>query len=157
MNNQEARKIIKTKAPMKYRAAAMVLLAHLVNNCFSPDGPRTNVTIKRSTLMQWASIGDDGLRKVLDRFTADGVGTFICDKGKVTVTLDLSPLANLPNKPTWREVKADRASKAREARAAIRQLEREARETDALIMLATQECWAAIRECSPATEIRAAA
>lgn len=119
MTRAEARKLIKTKAPNQYHGTALGLLSLLTDAAYGPEGVRT-LTVKDSTMMKWEGIGSRQLSNILNRFTEDGIGTFVRKGNKITVFLDLSPLASLPEKITEKEVKADRAKKAREVRAAKR-------------------------------------
>jgi len=123
MTRKEAREILKYKAPNQYHGTALGLLSNLVDASFGPDGAR-HVTFNDITLMRRVGIGNRQLSRILDKFTADGIGVFIRKGDKVEVTLDLSSLAALPEKLNRKEVKADRARKAREAYAQ----EKEARE-----------------------------
>jgi len=122
MIRKEARQLVKNNAPSRYHGTALVLLTHLVDAAYGPDGVR-EVTIRASTLMSWVHIGQDQLRRVLDKFTKDGLGTFVGHGGKITVFLNLSPLESLPVKPSLKEAKADRATKARKAYAANKELQ----------------------------------
>lgn len=123
MTRSEAREILKSKAPSLYHGTALGLLSNLVDATFGPDGAR-HVTFKDHTLMRRVGIGDRQLSRILNRFAADGIGRFDRKGDKVNVTLDLSSLAALPEKLTEKNIKADRARKAREAYAQ----EKEARE-----------------------------
>jgi hypothetical protein len=119
MTRVEARKVVKTKAPNQYHGTSLTLLSLLVDSCFGPEGPRP-MNIKDSTMMGWIRVGSRQLSNILNRFAEDGVCTFTRKGNKVTVFMDLSPLVSLPERPTTKEAKADRAKTAREVYAAKR-------------------------------------
>ena len=67
--------------------------------------------------MGWAHIGSEQLTRHLNSFREYGLLTYNPVGNKITVFLNLLPLIALPKSKTLKDVKADRATKAREVRA----------------------------------------
>ena len=127
MTKKEAKRLVKTRAASKYRGSALTLLQHMVDASFrASDGPedaRHTVSVRASTLMRWINVKEAQLHSIMKTFRDDGIGAFTRVDGMVTFHLNLDPLNKFREyDPTAeREARlADRATKARAARAATR-------------------------------------